>query len=37
MTARVGLVDGEAVRVLRERIEKLKASITNLEKRMSSP
>jgi len=37
MAARVGLVDGEAARVLREHTEKLKASITNLEKRMSPP
>jgi four helix bundle protein len=37
MAPRVGLVDGEAARVLRERIEKLKASITNLETRMFGP
>jgi hypothetical protein len=35
MAARVGLIDGKQARVLRERIEKLKASITNLEKRVS--
>lgn len=35
MAARVGGVDGEAARVLREHIEKLKASITNLEKRIA--
>ncbi len=37
MAPRVGLVDGEAAQVLRERIEKLKASITNLETRMFRP
>jgi four helix bundle protein len=37
MAARVGLIDGKQARVLREHIEKLKASITNLEKRMSPP
>ena len=35
VAAMVGLVDGEAARVLREHVEKLKASLTNLEKRMS--
>jgi len=35
MAARVGLVDGESARVLREHCEQLKASITNLEKRIS--
>ena len=35
MAARVGVVDGEAARVLRDHIEKLKASITNLEKQMA--
>jgi hypothetical protein len=35
MAARVGLIDGKQARVLREHIEKLKPSITNLEKRMS--
>lgn len=37
MAARVGLVDGESARFLREHCEKLKASITNLEKRISPP
>ena len=37
MAARVGVVDGESARVLREHLEKLKASLTNLEKRMSLP
>ena len=37
MAARVGVVDGESARVLREHLEKLKASLTNLEKRMSPP
>ncbi len=35
LATRVALVDGEPVRVLREHLEKLKASITNLEKRVS--
>jgi len=35
MAARVGLVDGEPAQVLREHVEKLKASLTNLEKRIS--
>ena len=35
MAARVGLLNGESARVLREHLEKLKASLTNLEKRMS--
>ena len=34
MAARIGFVDGESARVLREHLEKLKASITNLEKRV---
>ena len=37
VAARVGLLDGESARVLREHLEKLKASLTNLEKRTSSP
>ncbi len=37
MAARVGFLDGESARVLREHTEKLKASITNLEKRISPP
>jgi four helix bundle protein len=37
MAARVGVVDGESAPVLREHLEKLKASLTNLEKRMSRP
>ena len=37
MAARVGLADGESARVLREHIEKLKASLTNLERRTSPP
>ena len=37
MATRVGVVDGESARVLRKHLEKLKASLTNLEKRMSSP
>ena len=35
--ARVGLVGGEPVRALREHVEKLKASITNLEEQTSPP
>jgi hypothetical protein len=37
MPARVGLTDGKQARVLREHLEKLKASITNLEERVSPP
>jgi len=37
MAARVGLVDEESARVLREHVEKIKASITNLERRISLP
>ena len=37
MVARIGFVDEEAARVLREHLEKLKASITNLEKRVHPP
>ena len=37
MAARVGVGDEGSARVLREHLEKLKASITNLEKRMSPP
>jgi len=37
MAARLGLVDGESARVLREHLERLKASITNLEKTISPP
>jgi len=33
--ATIGLFDGESARALREHIEKLEASITNLEKRVS--
>ncbi len=35
MAAGVGLGDGESARVLAGHLEKLKASITNLEQRMS--
>jgi four helix bundle protein len=35
MAVRVGLVDPEPARVLRAHLEKLKASLTNLEKRIS--
>jgi len=37
LATEVGLVDGESARMLREHLEKLKASITNLEKRISPP
>ncbi|MEA3502731.1 MAG: four helix bundle protein [Actinomycetota bacterium] len=37
IAAGVGLVDGESARVLREHLERLKASITNLEKTISPP
>jgi len=37
MAARVGVVDGESARALRKHLEKLKASLTNLGKRMSPP
>ena len=35
MAANLGFVDEEHARVLREHLEKLKASLTNLERRMS--
>jgi hypothetical protein len=34
MATRIGFVDGESARVLREHLEKLKVSITILEKRV---
>jgi hypothetical protein len=34
IAARVGVVDGRSARVVREHCERLKASITNLDKRV---
>ena len=37
MATRVGVMDGESAQALRNHLEQLKASLTNLERQLSSP